>query len=268
MPRRWQRHRQRRLELIARGGCEAHLGLLVCRQSQGRQAMQGCVATRRATPLRWVRRRPAATRLRSAGGQGPIRRRRFLPSSPGRGPTRCPAQIARRERPGVCGDDETRALGSWRSVRGSPDMSSGELLLIDPLVRRFGSGPAEVSTGPTVAPISRKDCSRQHLGLRPGHLQVTEPRCCSAPSHQQRTSQSRSCSLNSSATPVSVERAIAEMAAVATPEIPGGSPDLTASERDLIHKRLTETVVDPGERRGPISQVTFCCFGTGPNWWR
>src|SRR6202051_1920999 len=47
-------------------------------------------------------------------------------------------------------------------------------------------------------------------------------------------------------TPVSVERANAETAAVATPEIPGGFPDLTASQLDLIRERSTETVVDPG----------------------
>src|ERR1017187_3967356 len=47
-------------------------------------------------------------------------------------------------------------------------------------------------------------------------------------------------------TPVSVERANAETAAVATPEIPGGYPDLTASQLDLIRERSTETVVDPG----------------------
>jgi hypothetical protein len=38
---------------------------------------------------------------------------------------------------------------------------------------------------------------------------------------------------NRERTPVSVERANAETAAVATPEIPGGYPDLTASQLDL-----------------------------------
>src|SRR6202051_3348191 len=47
-------------------------------------------------------------------------------------------------------------------------------------------------------------------------------------------------------TPVSVERANAETGSVATPEIPGGYPDLTASQLDLIRERSTETVVDPG----------------------
>ena len=51
---------------------------------------------------------------------------------------------------------------------------------------------------------------------------------------------------NRERTPESVERANAETAAVATPEIPGGYPDLTASQLDLIRERSTETVVDPG----------------------
>src|SRR6202035_2087707 len=51
---------------------------------------------------------------------------------------------------------------------------------------------------------------------------------------------------NRETTPVSVERANSERAAVATPEIPGGYPDLTASQLDLIRERSTETVVDPG----------------------
>ena len=45
---------------------------------------------------------------------------------------------------------------------------------------------------------------------------------------------------------MSVERANAETATVATPDIPGGYPDLTASQLDLIRERSTETVVDPG----------------------
>src|SRR5471032_1928365 len=51
---------------------------------------------------------------------------------------------------------------------------------------------------------------------------------------------------NRERTPVSAERANAETAAVATPEIPGGYPDLTASQLDLIRERSTETVVDAG----------------------
>ena len=56
---------------------------------------------------------------------------------------------------------------------------------------------------------------------------------------------------NREGTPVSVERANAETAAVATPEIPGGYPDLTASQLDLIRERSTETVVDPGASLAP-----------------
>jgi CRP-like cAMP-binding protein len=51
---------------------------------------------------------------------------------------------------------------------------------------------------------------------------------------------------NRERTPVSVERANAETAAVATPEIPGGYPGLTASQLDLIRERSTEMVVDAG----------------------
>src|ERR1019366_10456862 len=51
---------------------------------------------------------------------------------------------------------------------------------------------------------------------------------------------------NREGTPVSVERANANAAAVATQEIPGGYPDLTASQLDLIRERSTKTVVDPG----------------------
>jgi hypothetical protein len=51
---------------------------------------------------------------------------------------------------------------------------------------------------------------------------------------------------NRQRTPVSVERANAETAAVAAPEIPGGYPVLTASQLDLIRERSTETVVASG----------------------
>ena len=57
--------------------------------------------------------------------------------------------------------------------------------------------------------------------------------------------------------PVSVERANAETAAVATPEIPGGYPDLTASQLDLIRERSTETVVDPGASLGNAGDVDY-----------
>src|ERR1700689_3595103 len=51
---------------------------------------------------------------------------------------------------------------------------------------------------------------------------------------------------NREKTPASVKRTNAETAAVATPEIPGGYPDLTASQLDLIRERSTEMVVDAG----------------------
>src|ERR1017187_6624607 len=60
---------------------------------------------------------------------------------------------------------------------------------------------------------------------------------------------------NRERTPVSVERANAETAAVATPEIPGGYPDLTASQLDLIRERSTETVVDPGASLGELAML-------------
>ena len=62
---------------------------------------------------------------------------------------------------------------------------------------------------------------------------------------------------NRERTPVSVERANAETAAVATPEIPGGYPDLTASQLDLIRERSTETVVDPGASLANAGDVDF-----------
>jgi thioredoxin reductase (NADPH) len=55
---------------------------------------------------------------------------------------------------------------------------------------------------------------------------------------------------------VRAERANAETAAVATPEIPGGYPDLTASQLDLIRERSTETVVDPGASLGELDMLT------------
>jgi hypothetical protein len=56
---------------------------------------------------------------------------------------------------------------------------------------------------------------------------------------------------------VTVERANAGTAAVATPEIPGGFPDLTASQLDLIRERSTETVVDPGASLGNAGDVDY-----------
>jgi hypothetical protein len=63
---------------------------------------------------------------------------------------------------------------------------------------------------------------------------------------------------------VSVERANDETAAVATLEIPGGYPDLTASQLDLIRERSTETVVDPGASLGNAGDVDFD-FMLGPS---
>ena len=57
--------------------------------------------------------------------------------------------------------------------------------------------------------------------------------------------------------PVSVERASAETAAVATPEIPGGYPNLSASQLDLIRERSTETAVDPGAYLANAGDVDF-----------
>src|SRR5450755_253360 len=62
---------------------------------------------------------------------------------------------------------------------------------------------------------------------------------------------------NRERTPVSVERANAETAAAATPEIPGGYPNLTASQLDLIRERSTETVVDPGASLGNAGDVDY-----------
>jgi hypothetical protein len=52
---------------------------------------------------------------------------------------------------------------------------------------------------------------------------------------------------------LSVERANAETGAVATPEIPGGYPALTAWQLDLIRERSTETVVGSGASTGQES---------------
>ena len=62
---------------------------------------------------------------------------------------------------------------------------------------------------------------------------------------------------NRKTTRVRVERGNAETAAVATPEIPGGYPDLTASQLDLIRERSTETVVDPGATVANAGDVDF-----------
>src|ERR1700730_8110840 len=62
---------------------------------------------------------------------------------------------------------------------------------------------------------------------------------------------------NRKRTPVSVEGANAETAAVATPEIPGGYPDLTAAQLALVRERSTETVVDPGASRGNAGDVDY-----------
>src|SRR6202161_2499902 len=62
---------------------------------------------------------------------------------------------------------------------------------------------------------------------------------------------------NRKRTRVRAERANAETAAVATPEIPGGYPDLTASQLDLIRERSTETVVDPGASLGDAGDVDY-----------
>src|ERR1700691_3204052 len=62
---------------------------------------------------------------------------------------------------------------------------------------------------------------------------------------------------NRKRTRVRAERANAETAAVDTPEIPGGYPDLTASQLDLIRERSTETVVDPGASLGDAGDVGY-----------
>src|ERR1700684_4016886 len=62
---------------------------------------------------------------------------------------------------------------------------------------------------------------------------------------------------NRKRTRVRAERANAETAAVATPEIPGGYPARTASQLDLIRERSTETVVDPGASLAHAGDVDF-----------
>src|ERR1700679_3838927 len=62
---------------------------------------------------------------------------------------------------------------------------------------------------------------------------------------------------NRKRTRVKAERANAETTAVATPEIPRGYPDLTASQLDLIRERSTETVVDPGASLGNAGDVDY-----------
>jgi CRP-like cAMP-binding protein len=57
--------------------------------------------------------------------------------------------------------------------------------------------------------------------------------------------------------PVRVERANAETTAVAALTIPGGYPELTASQLDLIRERSTETVVDAGASVASAGDVDF-----------
>jgi thioredoxin reductase (NADPH) len=56
---------------------------------------------------------------------------------------------------------------------------------------------------------------------------------------------------------VSVEKANAEAVDGGMPEIPGGFPDLTASQLDLIRERSTETVVAPGTFLGKAGDVDY-----------
>src|ERR1700677_1151639 len=75
---------------------------------------------------------------------------------------------------------------------------------------------------------------------------------------------------------VRAEPGKADSGLVETPEIPGGYPDLTASQLDLIRERSTETVVDPGAslahagdvgydfmlvEAGDVEVVRFAAFG-------
>src|ERR1035441_8977062 len=62
---------------------------------------------------------------------------------------------------------------------------------------------------------------------------------------------------NRKRTRVRAERANAETAAVATPEIPGGYPDLTASQLDLIRERSTDPVRDPSASLGDAGDVDY-----------
>src|ERR1700685_2788164 len=58
-------------------------------------------------------------------------------------------------------------------------------------------------------------------------------------------------------TRVRAEPGKADSGLVATPEIPGGYPDLTASQLDLIRERSTETVVDPGAFLAKAGDVDY-----------
>ena len=69
-------------------------------------------------------------------------------------------------------------------------------------------------------------------------------------------------------TPASVEQANAETPAPATPEIPGGYPELTVSQLDLIRLRSTETVVAPGVSRAPPGMSTMTSFWSRPAMWK
>lgn len=56
---------------------------------------------------------------------------------------------------------------------------------------------------------------------------------------------------------VSEERETAETATEVTPEIPGGYPDLTTAQLNLIRERSTETVVDPGASLGNAGDLDY-----------
>src|SRR6202522_3709336 len=62
---------------------------------------------------------------------------------------------------------------------------------------------------------------------------------------------------NRKPTRVRAEPGKADSGLVETPEIPGGYPDLTASQLDLIRERSTETVVDPGASLGNAGDVGY-----------
>ena len=62
---------------------------------------------------------------------------------------------------------------------------------------------------------------------------------------------------NRKPTRVRAEPGKADRGLVETPEIPGGYPDLTASQLDLIRERSTETVVDPGASLGNAGDVDY-----------
>ena len=73
---------------------------------------------------------------------------------------------------------------------------------------------------------------------------------------------------NRKRTRVRADRANAETAAAATPEIPGGYPDLTASQLDLIRERSTETVVDPGASLGDAEMSAMTSCWSRPAMWK